>query len=91
LELANFPDNTLELTRLSWFDADDKSDGHAGDVSGQSTPSNFTLTDEEDLFSDPGKSRNNRKYRTGLSCSDAEIEYRRGRSLREYRGDLSWH
>lgn len=70
---------------------DDKSDGHAGDVSGQSTPSNFTLTDEEDIFSDSGKFRNNRKYHTGLSCSDAEIEYRRGRSLREYRGDLSWH
>lgn len=56
----------------------------------QSTPGDLTLTDEDDIFSDTRKIKN-RKYHVGLSCSDAEIEYRRGRSLRECRGDLTWH
>lgn len=66
-------------------------DEQPGNVSGQSTPSNVNLTDDEDIFSKMGKSKKSRKLNMGLSCSDAEIEYRRGRSLRECRGDLTWH
>ncbi|XP_071686407.1 uncharacterized protein At1g76660-like isoform X2 [Rutidosis leptorrhynchoides] len=48
------------------------------------------LTDDEDIFSKMGgSSRMNGKYHHG-SNSDAEIEYRRGRSLRESRGNLKW-
>ncbi|XP_074279173.1 uncharacterized protein At1g76660-like isoform X1 [Silene latifolia] len=65
-------------------------DEHPGNASNQRAPKNIVLTDDEDIFSGMGKSRKNRKYHMGQSCSDAEIEYRRGRSLREY-GDLSWH
>ncbi|KAL2895138.1 hypothetical protein RDABS01_011047 [Bienertia sinuspersici] len=60
-------------------------------TSGQNTPSNTSLTDDEDMFSNMGKLKNNRKSNIGHSCSDAEIEYRRGRSLRECRRDLTWH
>ncbi|KNA09688.1 hypothetical protein SOVF_151290 [Spinacia oleracea] len=66
-------------------------DEQVGNVSGQSTPSNRYKTDDEDIFSNLGKSKKSRKLNMGLSCSDAEIEYRRGRSLRECRGDLTWH
>ncbi|XP_031378726.1 uncharacterized protein At1g76660-like isoform X1 [Punica granatum] len=60
---------------------------------GLSTPNNRSLTDSEQ---DTGNrlprlrtSRSCRKYPSGLSSSDAEIEYRRGRSLREGRGNFS--
>ncbi|KAK9059858.1 hypothetical protein SSX86_020562 [Deinandra increscens subsp. villosa] len=45
------------------------------------------LTDDEDIFSKMGVSRMNVKYHMGMgqSNSDAEIDYRRGRSLRESR------
>ncbi|KAH9625872.1 hypothetical protein KSS87_016503, partial [Heliosperma pusillum] len=66
-------------------------DERHGNISSQSTPRNLVLTDDEDIFSGIGKSRKNRKFQKGQSCSDAEIEYRRGRSLRECRGDFSWH
>ncbi|KAF5455542.1 hypothetical protein F2P56_025105 [Juglans regia] len=62
----------------------------SGNVSGSSTPGNDTLTDEEDIFSKMELSKSNRKYHLGLSCSDAEVDYRRGRSLREGRGDFAW-
>ncbi|KAE9617281.1 hypothetical protein Lal_00034473 [Lupinus albus] len=64
---------------------DNKSQGHCSNSSGLSTPN---LTDEEDVFSKMGSSRSCKKYKTGLSCSDAEVEYRRGRSLREC---VIWH
>ncbi|KAK7283813.1 hypothetical protein RIF29_13559 [Crotalaria pallida] len=71
---------------------DNKSQGHCSNSSGLSTPDNHTLTDEEDIFSKMGTSRVCRKYKTaGLSCSDAEVEYRRGRSLRERKGNVIWH
>ncbi|KAL1190006.1 hypothetical protein V5N11_033315 [Cardamine amara subsp. amara] len=41
--------------------------------------------DEEALLSRVGSVKGNRSYPTGFSSSDAEIEYRRGRSLREGR------
>ncbi|CAA2934708.1 Hypothetical predicted protein [Olea europaea subsp. europaea] len=56
-----------------------------GDVSGRSIPSNHILSDDDCVFSKSGSTRNGRKYNFGLSNSDAEIEYRRGRSLREAR------
>lgn len=62
----------------------------SGNVSGSSSPGNDTLTDEEDIFSKMELSKSNRKYHLGLSCSDAEVDYRRGRSLREGRGDFAW-
>lgn len=48
------------------------------------------LSDSEDIFSKMGMSRISRKYKKGLSSSDAEVDYRRGRSLREGRGDFAW-
>ncbi|KAI3465424.1 hypothetical protein Pfo_022087 [Paulownia fortunei] len=58
-----------------------------GDVSGRSLPSTHILSDDEDIFSKMGAPRIGRKCHFGSSNSDAEIEYRRGRSLREER---SW-
>ncbi|KAL7589690.1 uncharacterized protein At1g76660 [Lactuca sativa] len=55
-----------------------------------------SLTDDEDIFSRMGGSRMNGKYHhqyhmgRGQSNSDAEVEYRRGRSLRESRGNSKW-
>ncbi|GAV65793.1 hypothetical protein CFOL_v3_09307 [Cephalotus follicularis] len=60
-------------------------------VSGSSTPGNRSPTDEEDIFSKMGSSRISRKYQLGMSSSDAEVEYRRGRSLRQGKGEFSWH
>ncbi|KAG8369265.1 hypothetical protein BUALT_Bualt15G0133500 [Buddleja alternifolia] len=51
----------------------------------QNLHSNQFLSDEDDIFSKLGSSRIGRKYQFGSSNSDAEIEYRRGRSLREGR------
>lgn len=52
---------------------------------------NHALTDEEDIFSMMGSSKSNKRYhRLGSSSSDAEVDYRRGRSLREGRGDFAW-
>ncbi|XP_065881903.1 uncharacterized protein At1g76660 isoform X2 [Euphorbia lathyris] len=64
---------------------DPKSRRQAVDVSGSSTPG--ALTDEDDIFSKMTSSKMNRKY-LGSSCSDAEIDYRRGRSLRERKGNF---
>ncbi|KAF8406782.1 hypothetical protein HHK36_008874 [Tetracentron sinense] len=58
---------------------------HSGDISESSTCSSHVLTDEEDVFSKMGDSRINKRYRLGLSSSDAEIDYRRGKSSREDR------
>ncbi|KAL3845869.1 hypothetical protein ACJIZ3_003272 [Penstemon smallii] len=51
----------------------------------RSLPINYVMSDdEEDIYSKMGaSSRIGRKYALGSSNSDAEIEYRRGRSLRE--------
>lgn len=53
-------------------------------VAGQSASCNDS--DEVDIFFDARAPRNKRRYHIGSSCSDAEIDYRRGRSLRESRG-----
>lgn len=55
-------------------------------------PADHCLTDDEDIFSKMGGSRLNGKYHMGMghSNSDAEVEYRRGRSLRESRGNSKW-
>ncbi|KAK4275026.1 hypothetical protein QN277_018169 [Acacia crassicarpa] len=66
---------------------DVKSQRHSSNsCSGASTPGNAT-----DVFSKMGSSRVSKKHEMGLSCSDAEIDYRRGRSLRERRGNGIWH
>lgn len=70
--------------------ADNKSRRQPVNVSGSSTPVSDILTDEEDVFSKMELSKSSRKYQLGLSSSDAEIDYRRGRSLREGRG-FAWH
>ena len=72
------------------YDADHKSRRQVTDVSGSSTSVNHTLTDEEDVFLKKGSSRS-RKYHLGLSSSDAEINYWRGRSSREGKGDFACH
>lgn len=69
---------------------DNKSRRQPGNVSGSSTPGNDILTDDEDVFSKM-ESKISRKYQMGMSSSDAEVDYRRGRSLREGRGDYAWH
>lgn len=66
--------------------SDHKSPGHCSNSSGLSTPDNHSRMDDEDMFSKMGSSRMCRKYPMGLSCSDAEVDYRRGRSLRERKG-----
>jgi len=63
--------------------SDLKSQRHGSNSSGFSPPENPTFVDDEDIFSKMESSRISRKYKMGLSCSDAEIDYRRGRSLRE--------
>lgn len=69
---------------------DNKSRRQPSNLSGSSTPG--TLTDEEDIYSKMELSKKgSRKYPLGLSCSDAEVDYRRGRSVREGRGDFAWH
>ncbi|KAJ7958020.1 putative Hydroxyproline-rich glycoprotein family protein [Quillaja saponaria] len=70
---------------------DHKSQKLPGNVSGSVTSHNHILMGEGDIFSKIGSSRISRKYQLGYSCSDAEIDYRRGRSLREDRGDFTWH
>ncbi|XP_028784645.1 uncharacterized protein At1g76660 [Neltuma alba] len=66
---------------------DIKSQRHSGNsCSGASTPGNAT-----DVFFKMGSSRVSKKHEMGLSCSDAEIDYRRGRSLRERKGNGIWH
>lgn len=69
------------------FDADNKLQRQPGDILGSSTSDQV----EKDVFSRIGSSKNSRKYDLGLSCSDAEVDYRRGRSLREAKGNGSWH
>ncbi|GMJ10524.1 hypothetical protein like AT1G76660 [Hibiscus trionum] len=69
---------------------DHKSRRQVADVSGSSTAINHPLTDEEEVLLKKSSSRS-RKYQMGLSCSDAEIDYRRGRSLRERKGDFEFH
>ncbi|XVF35778.1 hypothetical protein REPUB_Repub19eG0000300 [Reevesia pubescens] len=69
---------------------DHKSRRQVTDLSGSNTLVNHSLIDEEDVFSKKGSTRS-MKYHLGLSSSDAEIDYRRGRSLREGKGDFAWH
>lgn len=75
---------------LFLYDSDHGSQRQPGDVSGKTTYGEHILSDNKDIFSKMGKSRS-RKYHLGLSSSDAEVDYRRGRSLREGRGDFAWH
>lgn len=70
---------------------DHKSRRQPCDVSRSSTPGIRTVTNDEDIFSKMGSSKSSRKYQMGQSCSDAEVDYRRGRSLREDKGDFTWH
>ncbi|KDP36711.1 hypothetical protein JCGZ_08002 [Jatropha curcas] len=70
---------------------DSKSRRQTGDVSGSSTPGIHALTDDDDIFSKMTSSKISRKYNLGSSCSDAEIDYRRGRSLGEGKADFAWH
>ncbi|KAK1263278.1 hypothetical protein QJS04_geneDACA009356 [Acorus gramineus] len=48
-------------------------------------------TDDDEIFSNAWGAKVAKKYRLGLSSSDAEIDYRRGRSLRDTNGFLAWH
>lgn len=49
-----------------------------------------TDDEDDDLFSRISSSKNGRKYHAGASVSDAEIDYRRVRSLREGRGRVGF-
>lgn len=48
------------------------------------------MSDDEGIFSKLGTLRLSRKHDYGLASSDAEIDYRRGRSLREAKGNIAW-
>ncbi|XP_031091458.1 uncharacterized protein At1g76660 isoform X2 [Ipomoea triloba] len=63
--------------------ADHSLQKHSKDFWGQNALSNHAVSDDEDVFSKMGNSRHGRKHPPGLSSSDAEIDYRKGRSLRE--------
>ncbi|XP_059285482.1 uncharacterized protein At1g76660 [Lycium ferocissimum] len=56
----------------------------------QIEPANHAMSDDEGIFSKMPTLRLSRKYDHGLSSSDAEIDYRRGRSLREAKGNIAW-
>ncbi|CAM8972269.1 hypothetical protein QQ045_028701 [Rhodiola kirilowii] len=79
-----------QLLQYSCNDFQDlKSQRKNGDIFSSATRSIHTANEaeKEDIFSQMGAPRHNRKYHLG-SCSDAEIEYSRGRSLRERKGGL---
>lgn len=69
---------------------DHMSPKHPVDVFKQIEPANHAMSDDEGIFSKMGTLRLSRKYDHGLSSSDAEIDYRRGRSLREAKGNIAW-
>ncbi|MCE2056181.1 hypothetical protein HAX54_044188 [Datura stramonium] len=69
---------------------DHTSPKHSMDVFKQIEPANHAMSDDEGIFSKMGTLRLSRKYDHGLSSSDAEIDYRRGRSLREAKGNIAW-
>ncbi|KAF6163621.1 hypothetical protein GIB67_036081 [Kingdonia uniflora] len=70
---------------------DDSCKGHEDNKkAGSGKHSKQITSDDEDIISKMGSLRTSRRYRSGLSISDAEIDYRRGRSLREGRRDLAW-
>ncbi|KAL2519867.1 Uncharacterized protein Fot_23790 [Forsythia ovata] len=56
-----------------------------GGGSGRNAPDNHIVSDNDDLFLKVEASRVNQKHHFCSSNSDTEIEYRRGRSLREGR------
>ncbi|XP_015061557.1 uncharacterized protein At1g76660 isoform X1 [Solanum pennellii] len=56
----------------------------------QIEPANYAMSDDEGIFSKLGTLRLSRKHDYGLASSDAEIDYRRGRSLREAKGNIAW-
>ncbi|KAK4726060.1 hypothetical protein R3W88_030977 [Solanum pinnatisectum] len=56
----------------------------------QIEPANHAMSDDEGIFSKLGTLRLSRKHDHGLASSDAEIDYRRGRSLREAKGNMAW-
>ncbi|XP_030513421.1 uncharacterized protein At1g76660-like [Rhodamnia argentea] len=70
---------------------DSGKDLNSCNASGSSTPSIHDRTDDEDVFSRIHLPKNGRKYELGSSMSDAEIDYRRGRSLREGKVGVRWH
>lgn len=67
-----------------------KSGRQMANISAQSTPGNNIPNKKENIFSWKGSSRSSRKYHQGLVSSDAEIDYRRGRSLRGRKADFEW-
>ncbi|XP_022936803.1 uncharacterized protein At1g76660-like isoform X1 [Cucurbita moschata] len=80
-------DTCTEVLALCTVYEDNKLQRQPGNMSGSSTLNQVG----SDVFSRIGPSKNSRKYNLGLSCSDAEVDYRRGRSLREAKGDFLWH
>ncbi|KAI5668643.1 hypothetical protein M9H77_18496 [Catharanthus roseus] len=85
------PNNVMEVEHKMPISSNVLEGNFSGDFSVRSAPGTHILSDDEDIISKMGASRISRKYHLGLSSSDAEIEYRRGRSLRQGRGDFAWH
>ncbi|KAI4388537.1 hypothetical protein MLD38_000857 [Melastoma candidum] len=76
----------------SWQNQKDYSAAQPYNGLGYGTPIVHAMTDDErKLFSRTRSLKNGRKYDLGSSKSDAEVEYRRGRSLRENRGGFGSH
>lgn len=70
------------MWNLCVWGTDHESQKQRGEVSGSSTATgNSVVSDEEDIFSKMRTPKFSRKYHMG-SSSDAEIDYRRVRSLK---------
>lgn len=95
---ANEIDSTSQCCKSSSNDAD-LPDSHLKDNCSKTCRSNASrassheyrvVSEDEDIFSKMGNSRLCRKYPHGSSSSDAEIEYRRGKCLREGKSFAGW-
>ncbi|XP_068653114.1 uncharacterized protein At1g76660-like isoform X2 [Aristolochia californica] len=84
---------TLNCAEVDKEEAKPLADACNGSEDTQSTKNGSSMVlrmSEEDLISKIGNIKMKRSQSAGLSMSDAEIDYRRGRSIRECNRDLVW-
>lgn len=74
----------LQMIESTYDVSDQVPQRRLGDT-GRSYHNNHSLSDDNNIFSKKGASRIGRRYQFVSSNSDAEIEFRRGSSLREGR------
>ncbi|KAG8654432.1 hypothetical protein MANES_05G113447v8 [Manihot esculenta] len=102
VEISDVMDHSFTMTPFTSnkptmeesVEATSRSEGQKAQTSQMNLPTlkleSDTKYEDDDIFSKMKWSKNSRRYDLGSSCSDAEIDYRRGRSLREGKGDLAW-